>query len=108
MNKYWMFLYVAIGLEICGTVCLKLAEGFTKWLPAVAVLVSYSGSFYFMSKSLQHIPVGVAYAIWSAVGILSIAVASLVLFGESLTVLKALAYLLIISGVAILNLAPTG
>lgn len=107
MNKYWLLLYLAIGLEICGTLSLKVADGFTKLAPSAVVLVAYGASFVCMSKAMQYIDVGVAYAIWSAVGIVSIALFSLLLFGETLTMLKVLAYMLIIGGVAILNFAPT-
>lgn len=105
MLKYWMLLYAAIASEVAGTLCLKTTQGFSRPLPSAGVLLCYGVSLMFMSKAMARIDVGVAYAIWSAVGIVSIAVLSMVLFGEALTIPKILSFLLIIAGVVSLSLS---
>lgn len=102
--KHWLILYIAIAFEVCGTMNLKLAEGFSRLLPSCVVLVCYAVSFWLMSKAVEHIDMGVAYAIWSAIGIVSIALLSMIFYGESISVNKAIAYGIIISGVVMLNL----
>jgi multidrug transporter EmrE-like cation transporter len=65
----WLFLSIAIVAEVIGTSALKAAEGFTRLGPSLVVIVGYGMSFYFLSLALRGIPVGVAYAVWSGVGI---------------------------------------
>ncbi len=107
MLKSWIFLYVAIFSEVCGTMCLKAADGFSRLLPSAGVVLFYAVSFFCMSRAMRQIDVGVAYAIWSAVGIVSIAFISAMLFGESVTFAKGIAYTMIIGGVLILNLTTS-
>jgi small multidrug resistance pump len=70
----WVFLAVAIVSEVIGTSALKASEGFSRLWPSAIVVVCYASSFYFLSLTLKTIPVGVAYAIWSGVGVALIAV----------------------------------
>lgn len=67
--KAFAWLLCAILLEVVGTAGLKLSEGFTKPLFTIGALCCYAASFYFLSVTLKSIPVGVAYAIWSGLGI---------------------------------------
>lgn len=105
MLKYWALLYAAISFEVAGTLCLKITQGFSRPLPSAGVLLCYGVSLVLMSKAVARVDVGVAYAIWSAVGIISIALLSVVFFGESLTIPKVLSFLLIIAGVVSLSLS---
>ena len=68
MSK-WLFLGLAIFSEVVATASLKSTEGFTRWGPSLIVIVGYCSAFYFLSLTLDTIPVGVAYAIWSGVGV---------------------------------------
>ena len=65
MYKADLLLAVAIVAEVIATSCLKAAQGFTRPLPAIGSVVGYGISFYFLSLTLNTIPVGIAYAIWS-------------------------------------------
>ena len=67
--KEWLFLIGAIVLETFATTMLKYSEQFTKILPTVAMAVGYLLSFYCLSHALRTMPIGIAYAIWSALGI---------------------------------------
>ena len=104
MNKAYLLLAVAIVAEVIATSCLKAAEGFTRPLPAIGSVVGYGISFYFLSLTLNTIPVGIAYAIWSGVGIVLISVAGWALFGQTLDAPSLGGMALIAAGVMVINL----
>ena len=99
----WIYLGIAIVAEVVATSALKAAEGFTRIVPSVVVIVGYVVAFYFLSLILRTIPVGVAYAIWSGVGISLIALIGWLLYGQTLDVPAVLGLVLIASGVVVLN-----
>ena len=66
---HWIYLTIAILSEVIATSSLKAADGFTRWAPSLIVVIGYSASFYFLSLTLRTLSVGVAYAIWSGVGV---------------------------------------
>lgn len=100
----WIQLAVAIIAEVIGTTCLKLSAGLTKPLPTIGVAVAYGLSFWFLSRTLDTIPVGVAYAIWSGAGVTLIALIGWLAFGEKLDPPAVLGMSLIVAGVVVLNL----
>ena len=69
LDKHWIYLAIAIVAEVIGTSALKASDGFTKLYPSLVVAVSYGISFYCLSLTLRTVPVGIAYAIWSGVGV---------------------------------------
>lgn len=100
----YAFLMLAIVAEVIATTALKAADGFTRPLPTVVTLVGYVAAFYFLSLVLRSIPVGVAYAIWSGVGIVLIAAAGWLFYGQTVDPAGAVGMGLIVAGVAVLNL----
>ncbi|EMH1223000.1 QacE family quaternary ammonium compound efflux SMR transporter [Escherichia coli] len=70
--KGWLFLVIAIVGEVIATSALKSSEGFTKLAPSAVVIIGYGIAFYFLSLVLKSIPVGVAYAVWSGLGVVII------------------------------------
>ena len=100
----YLFLAIAIIFEVCGTAMLVKTGQFTRLLPTAFVIVLYVVSFYFLTLSLKFIPVGIAYAIWSAVGIVAIALIGFVFFKQSLDMPAIAGISLIIIGVLIINL----
>lgn len=100
----WVFLSLAIVAEVIGTSFLKSAEGFTRPVPSAIVAVSYATAFYFLSLTLKAIPVGVAYAVWSGVGVALIALIGWAVFGQRLDAGAIVGLVLIVAGVAVLNL----
>ena len=82
--KSWVFLFVAILSETIATSALKVSEGFTVFLPALVVVAGYSLSFYFLSLTLRTIPIGVAYAIWSGVGLALVTIIGWLAFNQKL------------------------
>lgn len=101
----WLYLAVAILLEIAGTTSMKLAEGFTRAVPSVMIFVFYGLSFAMLTLALKRIEISVAYAIWSGVGTALIALIGVVWFEEPLTALKLVSLALIVAGVAGLHIA---
>ncbi|HBU97603.1 MULTISPECIES: DMT family transporter [Thalassospira] len=95
----WVYLFIAISLEVVGTVSLKFSNGFTDWRFSVITLVVYGLSFWVLSLTLRVIPIGTAYAVWAGLGTAAIAVIGLVFFKEPMTVMKGVFLLMIIGGV---------
>jgi small multidrug resistance pump len=99
----WLCLVIAIVAEVIGTSFLKAAEGFTKPLPSLVVVVAYGAAFYFLSLTLATIPVGIAYAVWSGVGVTLIAVIGWLVLGQKLDAAAIAGMGLIVAGVVVLN-----
>jgi multidrug transporter EmrE-like cation transporter len=102
MNK-WVALGIAIVAETIGTSAMKSSEGFSKLLPSVIVVIGYGVAFYFLSMTLKAIPVGIAYAIWSGVGIILISLVGWIMFGQKLDAPALIGITLIIAGVIVMN-----
>jgi multidrug transporter EmrE-like cation transporter len=100
----WLLLAVAIVAEVVGTSALKASEGFTRLGPSVVVVLGYAVAFYCLSLVLRSIPVGVAYAIWSGLGIVLITLVAWVLYDQTIDLAAVLGMGLIIAGVLVLNL----
>ena len=99
----WLYLGIAIVAEVIATSALKSAEGFTRLGPSLVVLVGYVIAFYFLSLTLKTIPVGLAYAIWSGVGIVLIALIGWLVLGQPLDIPALIGLGLIITGVIVIN-----
>lgn len=100
----WVYLGFAIVAEIIATSALQATQGFTKWWPSVLTLVGYGLAFYFLSLSLRSIPLGVAYAIWSGVGIVCVSIIAFFLYKQSLDLAAILGMTMIVGGVMVINL----
>ncbi len=100
----WLYLCIAIFSEVVATSFLKSSEGFTKLWPSIIVLIGYCMAFYFLSLTLDSIPIGVAYAVWSGVGIASIAIVSVVFFEQKIDLAAVIGMGLIVAGVIVLRL----
>ena len=100
----WIYLTFAILSEVIATASLKSTEGFTKLWPSLVVLVGYSAAFYFLSLTLEDIPIGVAYAVWSGVGVATITIVSVVFMDQKIDLAGVLGIGLIVIGVIVLRL----
>jgi small multidrug resistance pump len=100
----FFYLILAILLEVAGTTSMKLSDGFTKILPSLLIFVFYILSFAFLTLSLKRLEVSVAYAIWSGLGTLLIAIIGVTFFHESMTMIKMISLGLVIMGVVGLRL----
>ena len=102
--KNWLILFIAIVAEVIATSALKSSEGFTKPMASIVVVLGYMIAFYCLSLTLKTIPVGIAYAVWSGVGIVLITTVAWFVFDQKLDVWGIVGIALIMSGVLILNL----
>lgn len=100
--KYVM-LAVAIVAEVIATTAMKQSEGFSRLPWTVVTVIGYAVAFYFLSQTLKSIPTGIAYAIWSGVGIVLISAAAWAFQGQKLDTPAVIGMGLIISGVVVMN-----
>lgn len=102
----FVYLGLAIVLELLGTTFLKYTLGFTKLSPSLVVVAAYTytGAFYFLSRSLQFIDLNIAYATWAGIGVVAAAIISMLVFHESINAIGAVGMALVVSGVVLLNL----
>lgn len=103
----WLYLILAILFEVFGTTMMKISNGMTQLLPTLSMFISYIVCFGLLALALKSIPVSVAYAIWSAVGIIIISAIGIACFHEGLNWLKIVSTALIIIGVIGLKLSST-
>lgn len=101
---HWVLLAIAIGAEVVATSALKAAEGFTRLAPSAIVILGYCVSFYCLSLALKTIPVGIAYALWSGVGVICIAAIGWFAYDQKLDLAAIIGLALILAGVLVINL----
>jgi small multidrug resistance pump len=99
----WLLLFVAIVSEVIATSALKLAKGFTRLWPSVIVVCCYSLALYLLSLTLETIPVGVVYAIWSGSGVALVTLVGRYYFGQVLDRPALVGIGLIVAGVVLLQ-----
>jgi small multidrug resistance pump len=105
MSRAYVYLAVAIVAEVIGTSAMKASKGFSRPLPSFVVIAGYGVAFYFLSLCLRSgLSVGVAYAIWSGVGIVLIGAVGAVVYREKVDAAAVLGFGLIVAGIAVLNL----
>ncbi|EHM02051.1 multidrug efflux protein [Acetobacteraceae bacterium AT-5844] len=103
MLKTYLPLLAAIGLEVIATSALQASQQFTRLVPSILVVVGYGGAFFFLSLALREIPVGIAYAVWSGLGIVLISAVGWVLYGQKLDLPAMVGIGFIMAGVLIVN-----
>lgn len=100
----WLLLYTSIFLEILGTLNLKISNGFERWPFGVLALCFIGTSFFVFSHALKAVPLGVAYALWSGIGTVTVVCISMLFFREPATLLKIVFIMMIVCGCIGLNL----
>jgi small multidrug resistance pump len=99
----YLYLALAIAFEVVGTSALKASETFTRLVPSLVTLITYTASFVFLALSLRTIPIGIAYAMWAGLGIVLIALVGWFWFRQTLDVPALIGLALIVSGVVLVN-----
>lgn len=99
----FVILFFAILTEVIGTTALKLSDGFSKPMPVVVVILGYGASFYLLSLALKVMPIGVAYAIWSGVGLILTVIAGMLIWRETLDWARVVGIVLILAGIVFIN-----
>ena len=100
----WVFLVLAVVFETTATTALKYSDGLRKILPSILVIICYLIAFYFFSLTLTQIPVGIAYAIWSGLGIVLISAFGIIIFKQVIDIPAIIGIVLIVLGVIVINL----
>lgn len=100
----WLYLIIAILSEVLATLTLKSSDAFTRLFPSLIVIAGYGSAFYFLSLTLRTIPIGIAYAVWSGVGVVLVCLLGWILYDQKLNAAAIFGIFLIVIGVVILNL----
>ena len=103
LTQAYIFLMIAIILEITATGTLKATEGFTKWIPSLISVIAISGCMYLMSHTMKILPVGITYATWSGVGIVAITLVGIIKYKQIPNLATTIGLVFIIIGVIIVN-----
>jgi len=99
----YVYLALAIVLEICGTTCMKLSNGFENKFFAAGTLISFGVCFYFTALSMKTIPLNILYATWSGLGIVFAAVIAKIFFHETISTAGLIGLIFIVVGVVVCN-----
>lgn len=99
----YLYLALAIILEVTGSSFLKVSEQFSKLIPSAITVIAYLACFYFLSLTLKTMPLGVAYAIWGGLGIVLTTLISVFIFKNAIDLPAILGITLIVAGVVVLN-----
>src|SRR5262245_565397 len=94
----WFLLGLGIALEIAGTVCMKLADGFRDWRAAALMYVLYGLSLTTLTLAFKRLEIGVAYAVWSGAGLTAVVAIGIIWFREPATPARVLFLLFILVG----------
>lgn len=100
----YMLLILAVLAETIGTSALQASQSFSRLVPSIVVVVAYAVSFYLLAQVLRSMPVGVAYALWSGLGIVFIAIIGLAVFGQRLDLPAILGIGMILAGIVVIHL----
>lgn len=100
----WLLLFSAGLVEILFAISLKYNEGFSKLWPSVATVVFGAGSFYLLTLAIRTLPLGTAYAVWTGMGAVGVAIAGIFLFKESADIYRLASIMLVIAGIVGLKL----
>lgn len=104
----YLLLALAIAAEVSATVSLKLSDGFSKLVPSIVVVAGYGVAFVALAAVLKMgLPVGVVYAVWAALGVAAVAVIGVLFFKEPINLTMISGLVLVIGGVALIELGAT-
>ena len=101
----WLLLFLAGCIEIIFALSLKYNEGFTKLIPSIVTAISGGGSFYLLMLAIKTLPLGTAYAVWTGMGAVGVAILGVFLFKESIDIYRIISILLVITGIIGLKLS---
>ena len=104
MPFHYIVLLCAVAAETIGTAALQASQQFSKPLPSVVVVISYAISFYLLALALRSIPLGIAYALWSGLGIVFITCIGFLVYGQKLDLPAILGLGMILSGIIVIHL----
>lgn len=104
MPTQYIVLLLAVAAETIGTAALQASAQFSRLVPSVIVVIAYAISFYLLALALRTIPLGIAYALWSALGIVFIALIGFLVYGQTLDLPAILGIGMILGGIVVIHL----
>ncbi len=99
IQQAWAVLALAIAFEVAGTTCMRLSEGFSRWVPSLLIFVFYGLSFALNTLIISRLGLSVVYAVWSGVGTVATALIGILYFREPATALKMVSITLVVVGI---------
>lgn len=103
----WVYLFAAGLLEMVWAVGLKYTEGWTRPVPSIITGIAMAASFYLLSIALKTLPVGTAYAVWTGIGAVGVAIIGILFLGEPRDLLRIVSILFIVAGIVGLRLVSS-
>lgn len=103
----WLHLFIAGFFEVIWALGLKFTHGFTRFVPSILTIAAMGASFWFLTQALRNLPVGTAYAVWTGIGAVGVAIFGMIFFGEPRTWLRVFFIALIVIGIAGLKWSAT-
>jgi quaternary ammonium compound-resistance protein SugE len=100
----WLLLIAAGCMEILFAVSLKYNQGFTKLVPSIATAITGGSSFYLLMLAIKTLPIGTAYAVWTGIGAVGVAILGIIIFKESMDIFRLISIAFVIFGIAGLKL----
>ncbi len=107
MNSY-LILFAAIAFEVIGTLMLPITQSFSKIVPSSLVIFFYALSFYFLSITVEKLPLAIVYASWAGLGVFTISLLSYIFYKQTLNWQTILGLFFIVIGVVLVNIYKTG
>jgi len=106
MNVY-IALFLAIALEVSGTMLLPITKEFSRLIPTILVMIFYFLSFYLLSIAVLKLPLSIVYASWAGLGVFSIAILSYLFYKQPLNIPTIIGLFMIVIGVVLVNVFKT-
>ena len=107
MNAY-LILFFAIVFEVIGTMMLPITNSFSKIVPSSLVIFFYTISFYFLSITVEKLPLAIVYASWAGLGVFTVSLLSYIFYKQTLNWQTVLGLFFIVIGVVLVNIYKTG
>ena len=107
MLMSWLFLFIGIVLELGGTTCMKLSEGFSKLTPSIITIVLMILSFGLLAYAMRTLPLGTAYTIWTGIGAIGSFLVGIFILGEPATAMRLFTAVMIVSGLILMKLSSS-
>ncbi len=107
MNAY-LILFFAIAFEVIGTMMLPVTNSFSKIVPSTLVILFYTISFYFLSITVEKLPLAIVYASWAGLGVFTVSLLSYIFYKQTLNWQTVLGLFFIVIGVVLVNIYKTG
>ncbi|MFC4256349.1 quaternary ammonium compound efflux SMR transporter SugE [Altererythrobacter xixiisoli] len=104
----WIYLVIAGVLEVVWAYTMKQSQGFTRVIPSVITIITMVASFALLSLSMKSLPLGTAYTIWTGIGAVGAFTVGIVLLGETVSIMRIGAAVLIVSGLLLMKLSSPG